>query len=203
MKVKFLLAILCVLGLALFLTSCAKAPQEEVDQANQALQAAREAEADKYAAEQFNAAQDSLDAATAEIESQNSKMAFTRNYDEAKRLLASATSNAQAAADASGSNKNQARVEAEELIAQAQATVAEAKGLITKAPKGKEGKAALEQIQADLSSVETLITEASDALNAGDFFTAREKARTASDRANALSQELKDAIAKKQQLSAR
>ncbi len=200
MRAKMLLPLLVVCLLAL-LIGCAKAPQQEIDAAKAAVDAAKAGEADRYAADQFNAAQDSLDAAMAEVDQQNAKFALTRNYDKASQLLKSATESANAAAAAVAANKEQVKTEATDLIAQAQTAVSDAQALMKRAPRGKEGRAALEAIAADLSAVETSVAEANAALTGGDFLTARDKSKAALDKANSLKDELQQAISTKKMLS--
>jgi hypothetical protein len=184
-----------------FVVSCAKAPQEAIDAANAALQAAKTVEADRYAAAEYNAAKDSLDAATAEVEKQNSKFALFRNYGDASRMLQSAVNAANAAAAAAATNKEQVKVEAEQLVSQAQAAVAEVKKLMARAPRGKEGRAALELIQSDVNAVETQLSEAGAAMTSGDFLTARDKSKAALDKLNSIKDELMQAIGKKKMMT--
>jgi hypothetical protein len=196
--------VLTILGLFLtfaLLSGCAKAPQQAVDTANAALQAAEQTQANLYVPDLFNAAKDSLNAAMAEINAQGSKFALTRNYDRAQQLLEAATKSANDAAGAVAAKKEEVKAEAQSLLTQAQAAVEETKKLLAKAPKGKEGKAALEQMQAELSGVEGAWTEANNALNSGDFIGARDKVKAALEKANSLNQELSDAISKKSMLS--
>lgn len=196
----FLITVGLISALAL-LSGCAKAPQESIDAAKAAVEAAKEAEADRYLADQFNAAQDSLNAAMTEIEAQNSKFALTRNYDHAKALLESTVAAANAAKDGVAAKKEEIKAEAQSLMAQAQTAVDETKNLLAKAPKGKEGKEVLEQMQAELSGAETALTEATSAMDSGDYIGARDKVKAALDKANSLNQELEDAISKKSLLS--
>jgi hypothetical protein len=196
----FLIAVGLVSILAL-LSGCAKAPQETIDAAKAAVEAAKAAEADRYLADQFNAAQDSLNAAMTEIEAQGSKFALTRNYDRAKALLESAVAAANAAKDGVAAKKEEVKAAAQALMTQAQTAVEETKNLLAKAPKGKEGKEVLEQMQAELSGAETAITEATSAMDSGDFLAARDKLNAALEKANSLNQELADAISKKSMLS--
>jgi cob(I)alamin adenosyltransferase len=200
MRGKSFLTVVLVLGLAL-LAGCAKAPQESVDEAKAALEAARTEGADRYAPDLFNAAQDSLNAAMAEIEAQNSKFALTRNYDRAQQQLAAATAAANAAKDAVATRKDEVKTEAQNLMAEAQAAVNEVKSLMAKAPRGKEGRQVLDQMQAELSGVEASIAEGSSMMDAGDFAGARDKFQAALEKANSLKQELSDAISKKTSLS--
>jgi hypothetical protein len=183
------------------LSGCAKAPQEAIDAAKMAVEAAKTAEADRYLQAQFNAVQDSLNAAIAEIEAQNSKFALTRNYDRAKAMLESVVAAANAAKDGVAAKKEEVKAEAQNLMAQAQTAVEETKKLLAKAPKGKEGKEVLEQMQAELSGAETAITDAAAAMESGNFLGAHDKVKAALEKANALNQELADAISKKSMLS--
>lgn len=200
MRLRMLVPLMVVVAL-MFVAGCAKAPQAEMDAAKAAVEAAKTAEADRYVADQFNAAKDSLDAALAEIDQQNAKFALTRNYDKAAQLLQSAIATANAAAAAVADSKEQVRVEATDLITALGTAVTETKALMAKAPKGKEGKAALEAIGADLSAVEASAADANTALTGGDFITARDKAKAALDKVNALKNELQEAISKKKALS--
>ncbi|MDZ7344443.1 MAG: DUF4398 domain-containing protein [candidate division KSB1 bacterium] len=201
MKVKLLLFALSMMVLSVLLVACAKAPQQEIEAAKAALEAAKTAEADRYAADLYNAAKDSLDAALAEVEAQNAKFALTRNFDKAQKWLQSAITAANAAKEAVAANKEQIRAEAQDLWNQAKAAVAEVKALMAKAPKGKEGKQVLEQMQSEISGVEASLAEAETALNNGDFLTARDKAKAGLEKATALKDELNQAISKKAALS--
>jgi hypothetical protein len=197
----FVIGVGLVFTLAL-LSGCAKAPQETIDAAKAAVDAAKAAEADRYLAEQFNAAQDSLNAAMAEIEAQNSKFALTRNYDRATALLESAVAAANAAKDGVAAKKEEVKAEVQNLMAQAQTAVEETKNLLAKAPKGKDADAeARQQIETELSQVEASWNEASNMMNSGDYFSAREKLNAVMQKANELGQELADAISKKSMLS--
>jgi hypothetical protein len=201
MRSKILVIGLGLMFILALLSGCAKAPQETIDAAKAAVEAAKTAEADRYLADQFNAAQDSLNAAMAEVEAQNSKFALTRNYDHAKALLESAVSAANAAKDGVAAKKDEVKAEAQTLMTQAQTAVEETKKLLAKAPKGKEGKEVLEQMQTELSGVETSVADASNEVNSGDFLGARDKLKAAVEKANSLSQELTEAISKKSMLS--
>jgi len=75
--------------------------------------------------------------------------------------------------------------------------VEEVKALILKAPKGKEGKEALEAIQGDLALVEASMAEVATLLNNGDYLTALDKVKAANEKAGGLKAELEEVIAKK------
>jgi len=189
-----MLALAAVIG-------CAKLPQEAVDAAKAALDAAKSAEADRYAADLFTAAQDTLDAAMAEIETQNGKFALTRSYGTAQKLLAAATNAANAATEAAAANKAKVQAEAQQLLGDAQAAVNASKELLRRAPRGKDTRAAIEAMQSDMAAIETSLAEANTAMTGGDYLTARDKASAAMANANSIADEVKAAMQKKRMLS--
>jgi hypothetical protein len=201
MRGKTFLTVAGLIFVLAFMAGCAKAPQEKVDAAKTGVEAARTAEADRYNADLFNAAQDSLNAAMAEIEAQNSKFALTRNYDRASAQLESAIANATAAQEGVAAKKEKIKTEAQTLLTSAQTTLDEVKKLMARAPRGKEGREVLEQMQTEVSGVEASMAEANNALTSGDFIGARDKAKAASDKLASLKQELEDAISKKAMMS--
>ncbi|KAA0229454.1 DUF4398 domain-containing protein [candidate division KSB1 bacterium] len=196
MKAKTLLSSLGIVML-LFVMGCKEPPTQLLADADAAMQAAQTAEANRYAADLFNAAKDSLSAAQAEVEQQNSKFALMRNYDRAAALLNSAVAAFNSAKDAAATNKETVKAEAEALIAQVTTKIEDAKKLMAKAPKGKEGKAALELIQGDINAVESGLSEAQTALTGGDFLTARDKVQAAASKIDSVIGELESAIGKK------
>ena len=197
MKAKQVVAILAIVLAMSMMIGCAKAPQQDMDAAKAALDAAKAAEADRYVPAQYNAVKDSVDAALAEVERQNSKFALFRSYGKAQTKLQEALTAATAAKEAAAVEKEKVRAEAQDLITKAQAAIEDSRKLMKKAPRGKEGRAALEAIQSDLTMVETSLTEANTALTNGDMLTARDKAKAGLEKVNSINQELQDAIAKK------
>ncbi len=188
---------ICLVALAALTVGCAKAPQEAVTATRAVLDSVKVAEVEKYAPEQYKAAQDSLDAAMAEIEKQNSKFALSRKYGMAKTELSSAQALARTAAQQAVANKARIKAEAEDQLAQFQAALAEAKTLIEQAPKGKGEAAALEQIKSDVAALEMTATEIQTAMGKEDYIGAREMARAALEKIQGINNELKTAIEKK------
>lgn len=202
MKTRILLSLVAAVAVLGLIAGCAKAPdQARIDAVNAALKAAQDAEANRYVPAQYNAAADSLKAAMAEIEKQNSKFALFRKYALANHLLQVAEEKAKEAAEAAIAKKEEVKNEATGLIQQATDAVKETKKLLVKAPRGKEGRQALELIKNDINVVDTTIAEATAAIEKGDYLTARDKAKAALDKANALTAELKEVISKKAALT--
>lgn len=197
MKSKSLLLIVFVAIFALLLMSCAKAPQEKVDAAKAAIEAARAVEAHRYLPDEFNAAEDALKEALAEIEVQNGKFAFTRNYDKAAQGLDAAKSLAEAVTAKVDARKEEVKGEANALLGNLTTALEDAKKLLKRAPRGKGEKEAVQMIENDLNAVERSLTDINNQFNRGDFLGAKEKAQAGLTRVNSLINELQTAIAKK------
>lgn len=197
MKVKTLVAVLVVIFAMTLIVGCAKVPQQELDAVKAALDAAKAVEADRYAPELFNAVKDSLNAINAEIEKQNSKFALFRSYSKAKTMLAATLAAANNAKDTAVANKEKVKAEANDLLAKIGPAIDDVKMLMKKAPRGKEGRAALEAMNADLATVEASVAEANTALTNGDFLTARDKVQAGLQKVAAIAEELQQAINKK------
>ncbi len=195
---KNLLKVIALVAFVVVLASCAKVPQVEIDAAKASIEASKAAGSDRYVPETFNAANDSLTAALAETEVQNSKFVLFRNYDHVKALVVSATETANKAAQEAVVKKEEVKKEVEAALAEVATVVAANKELIKKAPRGKDAKAALEAINAEIAVVETTASEVTASLAAGeDFLTLRDKINPAKEKANSIKAELEEVIAKK------
>lgn len=197
MKARMIVVMMALSAVLVLLNSCAKMPQETVDAAKAALEAARAAEANRYVADEFNALQDTLNAAMAEIEAQNSKFALTRNYDKAKAMLESVVANAQTVAANAATAKEETRLRVQESLAQLNTLMEDTKKLMGKAPRGKEGKAALEAMQDEMTVVEASINEINTLVSNGDFLGAENKVKAGIAKVQSINDELNAAIAKK------
>jgi len=196
MKNKLFFAVL-TLGVVLLVASgCQKAPQAQLDLAQAVLDSAKVAQADRYLAEEFNAIQDTFNMALATIEDMKSQSALKRNYKDAIAQLESVKANADNIIANVAARKEDVKKEAEGLVAELTALIAENKELLAKAPKGKGEKAALDAIQQDISVIESTLTEASDVLTQGDFMTAKDKLAAAKEKALSIKAEIQAAIDK-------
>jgi len=196
MKKSFLTLLVVVGAVMMLTTSCAKLPQEELYAANASIEAAKAVEAQRYLPADFNALQDSMNKATTMIEAQKSKFSLMRSYKDAKALLVTVSTMAVTLKDDAIVKKEEVKNEVQTALTETTALVAEVKTLISKAPRGKEGKAALEAIQTDLAGVEVALTEVATLVDNGDYMTAQEKVNAAKEKTNSLKAELEEAIAK-------
>jgi hypothetical protein len=193
MKNKVLMG-LAAIAMVAFLSSCGKVPQEKVDATNAAIAAAQTAEAAVYVPAAFAAVQDSMKAINAAIEVQKSKL-FKKFGPIALKLDETLAAANKVAADAAV-KKEEVKKEVETTIAAVKTVMEENGTLMKKAPRGKEGAAVLEAMKTDMAAIETSLTEAQGLYDKGTFMDALNKVKAASDKANGINTELKDAIAK-------
>jgi hypothetical protein len=197
MKRSILLSIAALAGMMIMFTSCAKVPEAEMANAKAAVEAAKAAEADRYVPQEYRAINDSLNTAMTEVENQKSKFVLFRSYKKVTAKLNNLVTQANTVKENAGIRKEQVKAEAQQTLAEATTLVGEVKELILKAPKGKEGKEALEAIQSDLALVEASLAEVNTLLTSGDYLTALDKVKASKEKAGSLKTELEDAIAKK------
>lgn len=177
-----------VLGITLF--GCAREPQHDLEAAEAALAAADSAEADIYASDLYEAAQDSFAVAQAEIERQNTIGGFERNYDRAESLLQFVRQTAAEAETLVVIRKDEMRLDNEDLFAQIEQTVAETREFIAQPAPPRAGTAAPGALQEDVIQVEQTLHEARTAQAEGDFAGARGLAEAALQKINTLAVQL-------------
>ena len=193
MKNKILMG-LATVAMVAFLSSCGKVPQVEIDATNAAIEAAKTAEATVYVPAEFAAVQDSMNAILADIETQKSKL--FKKFGPAKEKLAATLTLANQVAANAAVKKDAVKAEVTTLLTDIKTVIEENKTLITKAPRGKEGAAVLEQIKAEMTTIEGSVVEAQGLFDKGAYMDALNKVKAAQERAAGINAELKEAIAK-------
>lgn len=193
MKMKSLIAI-PVLGLALFLSSCDKVPQVELDNANVAINDAKMAQADVYLPTQYAALEDSMRVIMADVEVQKSK--WFKNFDGVRTKLSNLTAQSATVKTNTIAKIEEIKSEYQTAYAEVQQMIVDNQALVAKAPKGKEGREALEQIKGEISVVEISTGEAQSLFDAGNYMDALNKINAAKSKSVALNTELTEAIAK-------
>jgi hypothetical protein len=193
MKSKILMG-LAAFAMVAVLSSCGKLPQAEIDATNAAIEAAKTAEAPVYLPAEFAAVQDSMNAINADIEAQSSKL--FKKYGPIKAKLQETLNLANTVASNAAVKKEEVKKEVETSIASMNTVIEENKTLITKAPRGKEGAAVLEQIKTEMATIEAAAVEAQGLYDKGAFMDALNKVKASNERAVSINTELKDAIAK-------
>jgi len=193
MKNKLFLGLVAIMFVTVF-ASCDKVPQVEIDAANAALTEAQAVGAEMYVPQDYLLVKDSLNAILAKVEVANSK--FFKRFGECKEQLVGVTAMATELKGKTEVRKEEVKKELEAALEEVKVTMEDNNKLFAKAPKGKEGKEALEQIKAELGVIETTIADATNMLASGDYLPALDKVKAAKEKAASINEELKAAIAK-------
>lgn len=193
MKNKVLMG-LAALAMVAVLSSCGKKPQAEIDATNAAITAAQTAEANVYVPAEFTALQDSMNAVMAEITVQEGKL--FKKFGPAKEKLAATLALANTVAANAAVKKEEVKKEAEGLLTSIKTVIAENAKLLPKLPRGKEGAAVIEQMKADIATVDASVVEAQGLFDKGTYMDALNKIKAANDKATALNTEIKEVLTK-------
>jgi len=185
---------LAAVAMVAFLAACGKVPQAQIDATNAAIEAAKAAEANVYLPAEFAAVQDSMNVIQADIETQKSKL--FKNFGDVKVKLDETLALANQVAANVGAKKDEVKKEAETLLNDIKAVVAENGTLIPKLPRGKEGQAVIDQIKAELETVNASVVETQGLYDKGSFMDALNKIKAAKDKADSLNAEIKEALTK-------
>lgn len=175
--------------------ACAKAPQEDISAAQADLDKAREAQAETWAPNEYQAADSTWKAANDEIQAQNAK--WIKNYDKAKELLTKAKEEASTAAQAAAANKEQARTDSEAAIAAADTALATAEAGHKVAPVTKDSRADLALFKSDIENLRGTLEQARQAFSSEDFKKALESANSVKDKATSIADQLEQAKQKR------
>jgi hypothetical protein len=194
MKNKILIGLTTLGVVTLLLSGCSKVPQTELDSANSAIEAAKTAGADLYVPDAYAALQDSMKVITEKIELQKTKI--FRKYGEVKKELNAVTIQANQVSEQTEVRKTEVKTEVQNVLAEVKTILQEDKQLITKAPRGKEGSAALLEIKNEITIIEGSVDEASKMLEGNQYIQALDKVKAAKEKASSINAELKNVIAK-------
>ena len=193
MKNKVLMG-LAVIAMVAVLSSCGKKPQAEIDAANAAIEAAKTAEAAVYVPAEFAAVQDSLNAVMAGITAKESKL--FKNFKGETAKLANVLTLANTVAANAATKKEEVKAEAANLMTGIKTVIEENVKLIPKLPRGKEGAAVIEQIKADVATVDASVVEAQGLFDKGSYMDALNKVKAAKEKADGLNAEVKEVLTK-------
>lgn len=190
----FLRLMLPSLVVVMLMSGCAKQPTQEINDAKAAVDAVMAEGADKYAAEDAKLLKETLGSAMDEIKVQDGK--FMKNYGKAKELLGKVKTSAETLKKDLPAKKEQAKVTATQAVEAAKTAVAEATGLLAKAPKGKGSSADIEAMKADVKGLDDMLAEAQKLLASEDYSGAANSANKVKEKAAAVSDQIKQALDK-------
>jgi uncharacterized phage infection (PIP) family protein YhgE len=191
---KYILMMSAVIPGIIALTSCTELPQQQIDEAQVAIENAKTIGAETYAAENYFALEDSMKNAMSIITEQDGK--FFKKYDVAIEKLSAVTSQAATVSAGVETKKQEIKTNVTNMIIEVKSLIAESKQLITEAPKGKEGASALVAMKGELDAVEVALTECSTLLEQSQLQPSLEKATVAKTKAVELNTELKEIMSK-------
>jgi len=154
-------ALLCCL---LFAARCSEPPQKEIDRAQGAIDAARAAGAEQYAAAEFAEAQTALQQSHDAVDQRDYRLALSRALDASQR----AQDSARQAADGQAKSRSAAEVD----IHSATITVQQ---LQSKIAASRAPEVDLKAAQQALTDGQRTLQEARAALSAGKYLEARER----------------------------
>jgi hypothetical protein len=152
--------IVCVLSLLLS-TGCAEPPNKEMNQAQGAIDAARAAGADKFAAAEFTAAIDALQRSEQAVADGDYRQALSHAIDSRER--------AQNAAKLAVDGRADARGQAERAVAEAATLLDRAQAELAAPELARVATRALKSPRAVVSAAEHSLQEARTALKAEDY----------------------------------
>jgi hypothetical protein len=176
------------------LVGCSSPPAQEQAAATAAIKELAAAGADKYSPEDLKKLNDQVAAANDEIKAQEGK--FFKSYDKSKEMLVKVKADAEAAKPTLAAKKEEAKKAAAAAQEAAKAAVEEAKGLLAKAPAGKESRADLEAMKADVKGLEDGLAEVQKLVGSEDYRGATDKAKAISAKAAGVSDQVKQAMEK-------
>jgi hypothetical protein len=157
--------VLCFVLLTILLSACAEPPSKEMNQAQGAIDAARAAGADQYAAVEFTAATDALRRAEEAV--------AQRDYRQALSLAIESRDGAQRAARGAGEARARTRGEAESLIAESSTLLAQARIRLREPALNRLPRRALQEARTAVDTAHTSLQEARAAVAEEDYARAR------------------------------
>ncbi len=183
-----------MISFVVMLTSCGKAPQAELDALTAAIEDARTNGADVFLPAEFAALQDSMNVINQLVEEQKGKL--FGNYKNVTAKVAELTATAATVKGNIEAKKEAVKGEVDNLMVEVTTLVGQAKGLVARAPKGKEGAAAVEAIKTEIGVVETAVSEAAGKLTAGDLMGTLDQLKAAKEKITSITDELKKVFEK-------
>ncbi len=146
---------------------CGDPPDKELHQAQGAIDAARAAGAEKYAADEFKAAQDALDHANAAVGDRDYRLALNYALDSRER--------AQNAAKMAADQKAATRSDAERLLAEVTSEIAITSAKLQAAETAHQPIAVTQPLAAAIAAARHATDEAGKALASQDYLDAKSR----------------------------
>ena len=136
-------------------------PSKEILQAQQAIDSARTAGADRYATDEFTAARAALTRARAAV--------VARDYRQALNDAIDARNRAQTASKDAGNTKAAAKVAVDRALHDAALAIIDARARLRTAEAGRRPRRLLAALRREIADAETAVQEARTAFEKGDY----------------------------------
>jgi flagellar hook-basal body complex protein FliE len=175
------------LGVSLVMSACAEPPNKEMHQAQGAIDAARAAGAERYAADALAAAVKALEQANAAAAQRDYRLALNHALDSREQ--------AQNAAREAAAGRASARSRAERLLADVTTALATATARLEAAEGAKLPKSALADPGTQIATVQKAVQEAGAALGREDYIRAAQVLEGRVDAVHAATTQIDQALA--------
>jgi hypothetical protein len=175
-----------------FTVACAKAPHEEQQAAEKAVQQARNIGAPTYLPEQFNALETKLESAKEEISAQYKLSEFRRDYNRANSLLAETRAEGQRIIAEAQKRKEDAKAAALQEREHAEEAVHEVRELVERAEKTTESplEKVPDELKAEAGELNRTLAEVQTAIEADNHLAAKNKAKAVLEKSQKLQSEV-------------
>lgn len=181
----------------LWVIGCSSAPTDQIATTDKAIEIARAAEAEQYAAMSFQTAMDTLNAAKVEQQAQDGKFSLIRSYDKSRDLYTAAERLANQAATDAAAEKQRVQEQVRLLLSDAETLMGTVDSAVKAAPVGKGTRADIELLKADFTAAQTPFSDARADYDAGSFLTARTKANATLEKLHGIVKQIEDAKARR------
>jgi hypothetical protein len=182
---RMLLPLVLSAALATLTAACGEPPDREIQQAKDAIAAAKAAGADVYARDEFTAAEQALQHASEAVAQRDYRLALSNALD--------AREHAQNATREAADRKTAARADAERTIAATSAALAEARARLRAAEAARVSPKVLAEARRSIGNVDQTLQKARTAQTNGDYVTALDSAKAAMSRLQAVAHDLEAA----------
>ena len=139
-------------------------PNKEIQQAQQAIDVARASEAERYATDEFTAAQDALTRSRAAV--------VARDYRQALNDALDARDRAQTASTSAVEKKAAAKTEVDRALRDAALAIVDARARLRTAETARRPRAQLVAIRREITAAETRVQEARTLFEKGNYLDA-------------------------------
>lgn len=178
------------------LAGCDDPPTADLDAAKQALDAARDVGAERFAASEYSAAQRAYSEAETTTNTEAERFFLFKDFEQARAQIADAKTKAMRAESSAQAEKKRQRESAEAAIATARDAVAAAYTSLEEAPSGKGTEADIEELRAELSAAEADIEAAEAAVDSENFSDAESLAESVDQKATEVADGVMVAVEK-------